>query len=155
MLSTPPAFILSQDQTLRFNLFSVFAPVVLLNNFKVIYRFAFSLIFRLSGFSLCNFSIAWLFFLLFSFQGSFFFSLPSVVFYLAGLLVYITISFLLCQHLFLTFYRLFLLSFLLSVLMLPLLPRWCVQFIISSSLCQFFSSSILSFSFSFFLLLFK
>ena len=73
MLSTPPAFILSQDQTLRFNLFSVFAPVVLLNNFKVIYRFAFSLIFRLSGFSLCNFSIAWLFFLLFSFQGSFFF----------------------------------------------------------------------------------
>ena len=41
------------------------------------------------------------------------------------------------------FYRLFLLSFLLSVLMLPLLPRWCVQFIISSSLCQFFSSLFL------------
>ena len=83
------------------------------------------------------------FFLLFSFQGSFFFSLPSVVSYLAGLLVYITISFSVCQHLFFFFYRLFLLSFLLSVLMLPLLPRWCVQFIISSSLCQFFSSLFL------------
>ena len=143
MLSTPPAFILSQDQTLRFNLFSVFAPVVLLNNFKVFYRFAFSLIFRLSGFSLCNFSIAWLFFLLFSFQGSFFFlaalcgfsTSPDCLSILPSLFRFVNIFFYL-------FYRLFLLSFLLSVLMLPLLPRWCVQFIISSSLCQFFSSSI-------------
>ena len=83
------------------------------------------------------------FFLLFSFQGSFFFrcplwfsTSPDCLSILPSLFRFVNIFFYL-------FYRLFLLSFLLSVLMLPLLPRWCVQFIISSSLCQFFSSLFL------------
>ena len=83
------------------------------------------------------------FFLLFSFQGSFFFSLPSKVSTSPDCLSILPSRFYFVNIFFYLFYRLFLLSFLLSVLMLPLLPRWCVQFIISSSLCQFFSSLFL------------
>ena len=120
-----------------------------MNNFKVIYRFAFSLIFRLSGFSLCNFSIAWLFFLLFSFQGSFFFSLPSVVSYLAGLLVYITISFSVCQHLFLSF-----LSALSAFFSAVCFDATSPTSMVCSIYHIFFSLSILFFLYSFFFLFF-
>ena len=90
------------------------------------------------------------FFLLFSFQGSFFFSLPSVVFYLAGLLVYVTISFLLCQHLFLTF--LSALSAFFSAVCFdaasPTSMVCSIYHIFFSLSILFFSLSILFFSFS-------
>ena len=72
-----------------------------------------------------------------------FFSLPSVVFYLAGLLVYITISFSVCQHLFLSFFSA-LSAFFSAVCFDAASPTSMVCLIYHI----FFSLSILFFSFS-------
>ena len=72
-----------------------------------------------------------------------FFSLPSVVFYLAGLLVYITISFLLCQHLFLSF-----LSALSAFFSAVCFDAASPTSMVCSIYHIFFSLSILFFSFS-------
>ena len=86
-----------------------------------------------------------------------FFSLPSVVFYLAGLLVYITISFSVCQHLFLSF--LSALSAFLSALS-AFFSAVCFDAASPTSMvCSiyhiFFSLSILFFLYSFFFLFLK
>ena len=72
-----------------------------------------------------------------------FFSLPSVVSYLAGLLVYITISFLLCQHLFLSF-----LSALSAFFSAVCFDAASPTSMVCSIYHIFFSLSILFFSFS-------
>lgn len=79
-----------------------------------------------------------------------FFSLPSVVSYLAGLLVYITISFSVCQHLFLSF-----LSALSAFFSAVCFDAASPTSMVCSIYHIFFSLSILFFLYSFFFLFLK
>ena len=121
-----------------------------MNNFKVFYRFAFSLIFRLSGFfALQFFNCLVVFFCCLVFKVHSFFRCPLWFFYLAGLLVYITISFSVCQHLFLSF-----LSALSAFFSAVCFDAASPTSMVCSIYHIFFSLSILFFLYSFFFLFF-